>query len=366
MIAYNVHVVNCLRTCFLRSCDMMEHMPFGKRQEWTVSHKMATSKDVARLAGVSHTTVSRAYQKNSSIRPETYERIMKAARELNYAPDTIAASLRGQRTKTVGVIIPHTHVTLFMHLTQTLETELMKHGYRMVVSFDEGDADQQTSALRMMAGNRVDSIVYIPVPQQDPAKEREWMRSTNILFVQFTVREYDELCSFLFDDVAGMLAGMRHLLAHGHRRILMLGGENRVQGFYRAYEEIGEIAPIPYTSLEELTVDECRERIRQLIEQYDPSAIFSISDQVSVIAYGVLMEMRKRVPEDVSLLVFDEAFWSTSLRISAIGHPVASMAQAMVHQILNYAKGASPEELPTSTVYVPYLIERNTVAKYLM
>ena len=324
---------------------------------------MATSKDVAKLAGVSHTTVSRAFKQNSSIRPETYQRIMKAARTLNYAPNTIAASLRGQRTKTVGIIISHAYVTLFMNMAQALETELMKNGYRMIVSFDEGDPEQQISALRMMAGNRVDSIVYMPVPQKNPQRELEWMRSTNILFVQLVVREYDELCSYVFDDVAGTLVGMRHLMENGHRNILMLGGENRVAGYYRAYEEIGEQAPIPYSSLEEIDLDECRARIKALIERHQPTAIFSISDQVSIITYGVLVEMRKRVPEDVSLLVFDEAFWSTSLRISAVGHPIGGMAKAIVRQILDCSQGASPDELPASTVYVPFLVKRNTVMK---
>ena len=324
---------------------------------------MATSKDVAKLAGVSHTTVSRAFKKGSSIKPETYNRIMRAAKTLNYAPNSIAASLRARHTKTVGMIIPSADVTLFVTLAQVLERALAKHGYRMIVSFDENNPAQQLNALRTMAEMRVDSIVYLPVPQPDPAAALHWMRSTDIQFVQCITREYQEQCSYLFDDVTATIAGMRHLFEHGHKRILFLGGENRVAGFYQSYEAQGEKPPIPYESLEGLSIPDCRAKVRQLIERHRPTAIFSIADQINIITYGVLMEMRMHVPEDISLLIFDEAFWSTSLGISAIGHPVAGMAKAIVRQILDCAKGDSSEQMPTTTMYVPSLVPRKTVAK---
>lgn len=322
---------------------------------------MPTSKDVAKLAGVSHTTVSRAFKKGSSIKPETYNRIMQAAKAINYAPNSIAASLRARHSKTVGMIIPSADVTLFVNLAQVLERALAKLGYRMIVSFDEYNPAQQLNALRTMAETRVDSIVYMPISQPDASAALNWMRSTDIQFIQCISRVYEEQCGYLFDDITATIAGMRHLFEHGHRRILLLGGENRVEGFYRAYEAQGMKPPIPYESLEDLSVSDCREKVRQLIERYRPSAIFSISDQINIITYGVLMEMHLRVPEDISLLIFDEAFWSTSLGISAIGHPVAGMAKAIVRQILDYAKGDSSDQMPTTTMYVPSLVPRNTV-----
>ncbi|MDR1530907.1 MAG: LacI family transcriptional regulator [Clostridiales bacterium] len=325
---------------------------------------MATSKDVAKLAGVSHTTVSRAFN-GQSVKNETYEKIMQAARRLNYRPNTIAASLRGSRTKTVGLILSYAHVALFMSIMQELESQLQKNGYRVLISFDYGDVEKQRNALRTMAGARVDSILFMPAsyPRAAAAEELKWMKSANIQFLQIISVCFEELSSFQFDDIGATLNGMRHLFQKGHRRILFLGGSNRLEGFTRAYAELGQDPPVPPNTLEDLTAEECRAEIKALMLRHKPTAVFSISDLVNVAAYGVISELKFRIPEDVSLLIFDEAFWSTSLNISAIAHPVQGMATAIVRQILDHAADGGADQLPAAMTFKPFLVERSSIAE---
>ena len=324
---------------------------------------MATSKDVAKLAGVSHTTVSRAFKPNTSIKSETYERIMQAAKQLNYTPNVIASSLRSQKSQTIGLVISHPNVKLFMDLTQELDKELKKHSYRMLISFSEDDPVKLQKALKAMADARVDSIVYMPAYQEKLGGHTAWMAESKIQFLQIVSNEHSEFSSFVFEDVAGTLTAMRHLLDYGHRKILMLGGINRVEGYYAAYKERGLEPPIPYVSLEDLNEKDCRKRIQELLNIHQPTAVFSISDQISIITYGILNEMRLRTPEDVSFLMFDDTSWGASLRLSAIGHPVQGMAKAIVRQILDYADSDIKDQLPSSTTFMPFLIQRNSVSR---
>jgi DNA-binding LacI/PurR family transcriptional regulator len=334
----------------------------GRINGWIGVLLMATSKDVARLAGVSHTTVSRAFKPNSSIKSETYERIMRAAKQLHYTPNIIASSLRSQKTQTIGLVIAHPHVKLFMDLSQELDRELKKHNYRMLISFSEDDPALQHSALKTMVDARVDSIVYMPAVEEKANGHVAWMLQSKIQFLQIVCCVHSEFSSFTFADVPGTLVGMRHLMDHGHQKILMLGGINRVEGYYAAYRERGMEPPIPYESLEDLSIEDCREKIRHLLFAHQPTAVFSISDQISIITYGILNEMRLRIPEDISLLMFDDTLWGASLKISAIGHPVQGMAKAIVRQILDYADSDSKDQLPSSTTFMPFLIQRSSVS----
>lgn len=324
---------------------------------------MATSKDVAKLAGVSHTTVSRAFKHNASVKPETYQRIMQAAKQLNYTPNLIAASLRSQKTQMVGLVISDPHVKLFMDLAYRLDKELQKSNYRMLTSFSGEDPKKQQKLLRAMADARVDSIIFMPTYTESLHSQVSWMLDSKIQFLQIISNVHTEFSSFVFDDVMGTIIGMRHLLDQGHEKILMLGGINRVDGYYAAFKERGMEPPFPYESLEGLSEKDCREKIRQLIIQHQPTAAFSISDQISITAYGILNELRLRIPEDISLLLFDDTTWGASLNLSAIGHPVEGMAKAIVRQILDYADAQTKHQLASYTTFTPFLIERNSVSK---
>lgn len=325
---------------------------------------MATSKDVAKLAGVSHTTVSRAFRGNCSIKSDTYEKVMQAAKRLNYSPNTIAASLRGQKTHTIGLVIQNPHVKLFIDLAHELDRELKNHQYRMLVSFADYDPALTYQSVKAMVEAKVDSIVYMPTYPDFFQGNMRWLTDSNVQLLQIINAQRSEYSSFVFNDTDGTRIGMQHLLDNGHTRILMLGGENRVEGYYTAYREAGMEPPIPYESLEGLDRKSTRHKIRSLLETHKPTAVFSISDDMSILTYGVFHEMGLRIPDDISFLTFDDTTWAESLCISTIGHPVHAMARAIVRQILDYNEDTEQEYASSSIVsFRPYLIERKSVCR---
>jgi DNA-binding LacI/PurR family transcriptional regulator len=326
---------------------------------------MATSKDVAKLAGVSHTTVSRAFKGGGKMTRETYDRIIQAARELHYSPNLLAAGLRSQRSSTAGIVINHSSVAFFMSLVQELETQLQRQGFRLLISFDDGDPEKQQNAFQAMASARVDTIAFMPIRQssRQMSKVGEQMRGSGIQYIQLFGDDFDGFSSVLIDDVGGALAGTRFLLDKGHCRILMVGGYNRIEGFNMAYRERGIPPPIPHLSLLDDDPVVCRENIRKAVIQTKPSAVFTISDQVSVITYAVLSELKYHVPGDISFLAFDDSFWSESLNISVIRQPVAEIAGTIAGQIINYSRTSedSRPPAPSRTIFMPFLFERNSV-----
>lgn len=322
---------------------------------------MATSKDVARLAGVSHTTVSRAFRKDPKVKPETYERIMKISEELGYTPNQVASNLRSQKTKTVGLIISFGFNPFFLEITHTLETELARHGYRLLIAFDEDNPDRQWNILQSLASAQVNSIVFTPLYRDGNQKNRlyRWMKNSNIHFLQLISNDYDDFASFTFDDNLGAYLGTRHLLSLGHRNILMVGGVNRVEGYTRAFEEIGCKPAFPYQNLSSESKEQNFRKIKAAILRQKPTAIFAIAYDMNYLAYEVLTELNMKVPEDISFLAFDDDRWLQLLRISVIGHPIQALAGSIVREILSYE--TENQIYPSSTSFKPFLIERNSV-----
>jgi LacI family transcriptional regulator len=329
---------------------------------------VATSKDVAKLAGVSHTTVSRAFKGGGKMTRETYDRVIRAAQELHYSPNLLAAGLRSRQFSTAGIVINHSGVAFYMNLVQELENQLQRQGFRLLISFDDGDMGKQENAFEAMVSARVGTIAFMPIRRS--AKQRaamvERMKASGIQYIQLFCDEFEDFSSVLIDDVGGALAGVRFLLDKGHRRILMIGGYNRIEGFNQAYRERKISPPIPHMPLLDDDLAIFRENIRKAVVETKPSAVFAISDQVSVITYAVLSELKYRVPEDISFLAFDDSFWSESLSISVIRQPVTEIAGSIAGQIANYSRaGTGTLSLtPSRTTFIPFLVDRNSVRNF--
>ena len=322
---------------------------------------MATSKDVARLAGVSHTTVSRAFRNDPKVKPATRQRIMKIAEELGYTPNQVASNLRSQKTRTVGLIISFGFNPFFLEITHSLETELASHGYRLLIAFDEADPDRQWNILQSLSSAQVNSILFTPLYRNADQKNRlhSWMKHSPIHFLQLIAEDFNDFPSFTFDDNLGAYLGTRHLLSQGHRNILMVGGTNRVEGYTRAFEEIGCRPAFPYQNLSSESREQNFEKIKAAILSQKPTAVFAIAYDMNYLAYEVLLKLNLRVPEDISFLAFDDDRWLQLLGISVIGHPIQALSGSIVREILSYEAG--DEVYPSSTSFKPFLIERDSV-----
>lgn len=325
---------------------------------------MATSKDVAKLAGVSHTTVSRAFRKNAKIKKETYDKIMKISQEIGYVPNQIAASLRQKKTNTIGFIVSLGFNPLFLELTHSIETELAKNGYRLLISFDDEDPDLQWNILQSLYSAQVNTIIFTPLIKNQHHKEKlyKWMKQTNIHFIQLIGDIYDDFTSFNYDDNIGSYVGTKHLLSMGHRNILMAGGINRTQGYKRAYTEFLATPAFPFEDITGKNENETYNNIKSAILAQKPTAIFAISTSISYIALEVLNDFKIKINDDISFLAFDDERWLKLMKISVIAHPTQSLASAVVREILSYENCDNIIHASNIT-FKPFLIKRESVKK---
>lgn len=327
----------------------------------------ASIEDVARLAGVSIATVSRALRGLPDVAQATRERVLDAARQLDYVASPFAARLASGRTATVGVVVPFVNRWFFGEVIDTAETALRKHGFDLLL-YNLGDEEGRARFFDVMPmRKRVDAVLVSSLVLSD--EEIAALTSLNcpIGLLGF---DHPGFLSTRIDDVGSARTAVNHLLDRGHRRIALIGGDtddpmrftpplHRQDGYREALRDAG-IEPDP--SLEVLgyfTIDGGREACDRLLAVAErPTAIFAESDEM---AYGALWTLRRhglRVPDDVAVIGFDDQATAGVMDLSTIRQPVAEQALDVSSRLL--AAIASDDDAATDVVLPTELVVRGS------
>lgn len=314
---------------------------------------MPTSKDVARLAGVSHTTVSRAFRGDVRLRPETYKKVMEAAESLGYSPNQLASGLKQRRSKTIGLIISDIANPFFMIIAERLERILDSEGYRLLISFDQSDAVRQERAMSNMIGAAAEAVLFSPAKSETvPA----FIKSKSVRLIQMFSKEYDDIPYFRFDDDHGAYTAAQYLTSKGHRNIMFLGGADRISGYERALTEIAA-APQFYednsSSREELSAG-----IADYIITRRPTAVCAVGEHYALAAMEAFRALHLSFPKDISFIIYDDLNWAKMMDVTVISHPIEDLAKLVAKRIFELINGNSKAGVET---FLPFLIERSSV-----
>ena len=199
--------------------------------------KKTTIKDIARMAKVSHTTVSRALNNKSRIRNETKEKILSIAKELNYRPNFIARSLVMRRTKTLGLVITTIANPFYTELAQGIETTAISLGYNIILCSTNYDLSVEKQYIDMLRSKGVDGIIFTSAHMGDPniiglAEEGFPIILVNRRTYHPIVREKVDYVGV--DNILGGFLAVEHLIKLGHERIGVIGGSSESSvGFER-------------------------------------------------------------------------------------------------------------------------------------
>jgi len=322
---------------------------------------MAVSiEDVARRAGVSIATVSRALRGLPDVAPTTRDRVLEAAAELDYVASPFAARLASGRTATVGVVVPFVNRWFFAEVIDGVEAALRKSGFDLLL-YNLGDEDGRTRFFDVMPiRKRVDAVLIASLVLDDAEFDALGALSCPVGLLGL---ERPGFLSTRIDDVAGARTAVRHLLDLGHRRIGLIGGDTddpmrftpplrRRDGYRDALREAG-IEPDP--DLEVLgyfTIDGGGEAASRLLAIPDrPTALFAESDEM---AYGAMRTARRaglRVPEDVAIIGFDDHVTAELMNLSTIRQPVAEQAVDITTRLLSII--AAPDDGGAAEVVLP-------------
>ena len=273
---------------------------------------MATTiKDVARAAGVSVATVSRAINGAENVTPETRQRVKAAALQLRFTPSSAARSLITRRTHTVGALLPDLFGEYFSELIRGIDLKARARGLHLLVSSSHGDAQEAASALRAMHG-RVDGLLLMSPHIDTASLAANLPLGLPVVLINTRLPE-DGLSSFAVDNHGGAFAMTRHLISRGHRQVAFIGGpdnnyeaQERLRGYRSALAGLLPGAPelvLPGDFTEE-SGWRAGSEIATLAQR--PTAVFCGNDMMAIGCLAALAEAGVRVPQDIALAGFDD------------------------------------------------------------
>lgn len=308
-----------------------------------------TSAEVARLAGVSQSAVSRVFTPGASVSAKTMEKVRAAAEELGYRPNVLARSLITGRTRIIGLVVAYLENQFYPMALELLSRALQARGYHILVFMAENSTERVSQVMSELLDYQVDGIITASVAMSNDLTTR--CDGAGIPVVMFNRGQDDaRLSEVTSDNVNGARRAAEFLIKSGHKRIAhVMGwqgsstGRDRAEGFKQAMQAAGlhPFAMVDGAYAREkaaaVTCELCQGPER-------PDAIFVGNDHMAFAVMDTLRhELGLRVPQDVSVMGYDDvpmAAWP-AYGLTTIRQPVNRMVEATVAALLNQIEGGS-------------------------
>ena len=270
-----------------------------------------TIKDVARAAGVSVASVSRALNGHENVTAATRQRIVEVAARLRYMPNDAARSLITRRTYTIGAILPALHGEFFSELIRGIDLAARTRGLHLLVSSSHGDVDEAAAALRSMQG-RVDGLLIMS-PHADPDLLDANLPDSLPAVIMNASAGHSRYPTIGIDNPGGALAMTGHLIGCGHRRIAFISGptgnldaDERLRGYHDALAAVG-LAHEAMVLAGEFTEESGYAAGHELLGYAQrPDAVFAANDMMAIGCQFALIERGLVIPIDIAIAGFDD------------------------------------------------------------
>ncbi|WP_432565533.1 LacI family DNA-binding transcriptional regulator [Kineococcus sp. SYSU DK003] len=307
--------------------------------------------DVARLAGVSHMTVSRVLNGHPMVKEETRQRVLAAVQQLGYRRNSIARALHGDVSGTLGVVLAGQELFELSKVLLGIETAAKDAGYWVnLAAWHGGSAADLTETVNRLIDQSVDGIVFVA----DRPMAAEALSSVDsrvpVAVVMSGAVSNEKLASVEIDQVAGARTLTRHLLDLGHRRIVHLSGparvydaQARVVGFREEMTAAGIADPMVLEG--DFTPAGGYELTRQVLRTTArPTAIFAGNDMMAIGALKALVEAGVAVPEEVSLVGFDDSPGMSHLvpALTTVRQNFTLLGTTVIQMLLDMLAGVEP------------------------
>jgi DNA-binding LacI/PurR family transcriptional regulator len=339
--------------------------------------------DVARQAGVSASTVSNVLNgRDSRMRADTKARVLEAISELRYTPNVVAQQLKSGQNRTIGLIVPSVANPFWGVLAHRVERAALALGYKVLICNAERDPAAETRYAETLLGSGVRGVILSSSPISfDHLRD---LADRGLVVAAFDRRGHGAegvvACSVSVDQDLGSRLAAQHLIGLGHRRIAFISGPistssrlGRLGGLRAALARAGlELDPdliwqgggvggFGDTEGSELG----RIGIRELLSRDDPpTAVFAVNDMYALGAYAGARDLGFRVPEDLSIVGFDDIVLSEIVQpaLTTIRQPIAAMAVTAVEALIRQLEGTPTTAEEAHVSAIPELIVRGSTA----
>lgn len=322
---------------------------------------MATSiKDVAREAGVSIATVSRVLNDIDVVNEETKKKVQEAIKKLGYRPNIVARSLKTQRTRTIGIIVPDISSQVYPEIVRGAEDVANIYKYNVMLCNSDCDGEKEKEYLKVLKEKMVDGVLYM-----SSSLEQDTLDLINELDIKTVLVETSNkdnaLPSVSIDNVSGAYEATKYLLDKGRKNIAFIGiSKNeknawgmRFEGYEKALTEAGIEVKEELCFFKNLKIKTGKEGISELLSRgckFD--GIVCASDEIAMGAINGLRENNISVPKEVSVIGFNgiemaKNFYPTITTIEQPMYDMGSVAMRMLIKLLNKQELDNPYfELP--------------------
>ncbi len=273
-------------------------------------NKMATIKDVAKLAGVATSTVSYVLNNSKSLKKETQQRVLDAVETLEYKPNLIARSLKTRKTSTIGIIVPDIANAFFTEIIRGIEDISEQNNHNVILCNTYENPEKEEKYLITLLSRDIDGLIFVGTGKNP----RILSNIKDISIVVVDRRLGNAFSSVVVNNEKGGYIAASHLLERKHEEILLLTGPlsintyfERLTGYLRALQKAG-------MNRNEMLIHECEvsydggQRIMQeiLMQEIDFGSIFATNDLIALGAYNTLLQNNVRIPDDILLIGFDD------------------------------------------------------------
>ena len=326
-----------------------------------MGHNNTTLKEIAALANVHISTVSKALSGSPLVKPDTAERVREVAKRLEYRREMLLKGVVSGKTFTVGVLIPDMSNSFYAEICGGVMEYLQRNGYSVLLGCTNFSANEEREFVDLFIAKKVEGIVsvsarYSDIPHIMPA-----------VFIE-AVPECKEITVVSIDNFGAAARMAEHLAEMGHRRIGFIGDTKttiqRFRGFSAGLERFGLILDPKLTVIDEERMEKGGyNKMMQLLQRpVRPTAVFCVNDYLAIGALQAISEAGLRVPEDISVVGFDGIQSSAYVQppLTTIVQPKEKMGQMGAELLLKEICG---ERAPGGRVVLPFsLAERKSAA----
>ncbi|SEE13119.1 LacI family DNA-binding transcriptional regulator [Ruania alba] len=326
-----------------------------------------TIRDVAETAKVSRSTASRALTGRGYVAPAVRERVQSVAQELGYVPDITARFLKQQTSRSIGVLVWDMRNSFYGELASGISQESRKHGYSIILADDLTGPEAKVEVAERFLAMRVAGVIITPTSPEVTTYLAE--RNVPVVEVdrQFAAGQVDAV---VVDNMTASRRATESLLAVGHERIALVideidwtTGRDRLAGYQAALAAAGHDPDTALVVSAGWDVPNVYRAARELLSREDaPTAVFAANNVLAEGVWRAATDLGITIPDDLSLVAFDDAPWMTlvSPRVTAVAQDSVALGEIAVRQLLERIERP---EVPARTIMLAALLrERESTA----
>ncbi|KJV31539.1 transcriptional regulator [Pantoea sp. BL1] len=326
-------------------------------------------KDVARLAGVSTSTVSHVINNNRFVSEQVREKVDQAIRELNYAPSALARSLKINQTRTIGMLLTASSNPFYSEVVRGVENSCYERGYSLILCNTEGDEERMNRSLETLMQKRVDGLLMMCTETHLPSAEI-LNRYPSVPMVMMDWAPFEGRGDIIQDNalLGGELA-TQHLIDRGYTRIACIAGPQdktparlRLEGFHKAMSNSGLPVLPGYVVDGDFEFQGGFNAMNQLLTlELLPEAVFTSNDAMAVGVYHALFQAGLRVPQDIAVMGYDNIELARYLTppLSTVHQPKDELGELAIDTLIH--RMSDPDASQQTLVLTPELVERGSV-----